>query len=467
MKKYILLLFWGLTCTLNAQEIKLDVAYTPQDQDNWCVAASAQCVLNYNKINKAQCDIMDYVRLLPNSEHGAFPCCLPMSGGLDHPCYKGVKLGYHNEKGSAKGILMHFGTLPSDVMPWPESIDEIRANLTLKRPQIIHLVNYKGIPNHAVVICGIDDSNNIQIMDPYDKYGLDWISYFDLYSVWVGGGTLVPKTCLRGDYPCHCYNLEYDPHLGEEGIDCGPPCPLPCPPPPPPPPPPPLGDCTDCLKNGYEKEIDCGGPDCPPCQDLPEEIIIENTLYQQSNEIRATKKITAKGTSVETGQNRKVSFITEETGSIVLLPGFRVMRGSNFSARTEDLSKYSRICPDTLCATVWANPIVEVPPPNHYNNALILRDLLYAVKIEYKIYGGGELIYDDTLKITRNGSFELWKPFIPQGVAYYTLFYSVFYCNGDRHSFTHPFVVTNNGRKSSNTDPEEADPLPQFSPPPP
>jgi len=141
MKKYILLLFFGFTATLNAQEIELGVAYTPQDQTNWCVAASTQCVLNYNKIFKSQCNIMNHIRKLDPTGYGGYDCCESMPTGHTHPCYKGVELGYNNEKASAKGILMHFGTLPSNVFKRTESIDEIRANLTLKRPQIIHLVN--------------------------------------------------------------------------------------------------------------------------------------------------------------------------------------------------------------------------------------------------------------------------------------------------------------------------------------
>jgi len=48
MKKYILLLFWGLTCTLNAQEIKLDVAYTPQQVITPCKAIAAARGYHYS-----------------------------------------------------------------------------------------------------------------------------------------------------------------------------------------------------------------------------------------------------------------------------------------------------------------------------------------------------------------------------------------------------------------------------------
>jgi hypothetical protein len=49
MKKYILTLFIGLTCTLNAQKIELKVNNVKQEQTEWCTVAASKCVLDYYK----------------------------------------------------------------------------------------------------------------------------------------------------------------------------------------------------------------------------------------------------------------------------------------------------------------------------------------------------------------------------------------------------------------------------------
>jgi len=112
MKKYILLLFLGIACTLNAQKIEINVTHTHQDKSNWCVAAATKCVLDYyKKLNNqgkkiSQCEIMEWVRTVSNG-FGLSGCCSPdPPSPFVHPCDKeGVLLGYDNEKGSAKGIL--------------------------------------------------------------------------------------------------------------------------------------------------------------------------------------------------------------------------------------------------------------------------------------------------------------------------------------------------------------------------
>jgi hypothetical protein len=47
MKKNILLLFFGLYSTLNAQGFCLDVPLIIKEQSNWCWVATSKCVLDY------------------------------------------------------------------------------------------------------------------------------------------------------------------------------------------------------------------------------------------------------------------------------------------------------------------------------------------------------------------------------------------------------------------------------------
>jgi len=110
MKKYILLLFWGVTLTLHAQ-IELPIPLVKQKETKWCGAAAAECVLKYNKINIGQCDIMEYIRKTFNTHGGinGLGCCSPDPPGSSHTCDEGVNLGFNNETVSIKNILKYFG----------------------------------------------------------------------------------------------------------------------------------------------------------------------------------------------------------------------------------------------------------------------------------------------------------------------------------------------------------------------
>ena len=456
MKKYILLLFWGITFTLSAQDINIIVPIATQEQSNWCGIAASQCVLSYFGPYVQQCAIMEYVRKETLS-YGIANCCVDVNQGCNAG---GIDL--YGGKGTVQAILSYFGTINSIAYPAYPWISEIIAYLRSDRPLIVSLENKYNYAQHAVVVHGIRTTDyEIYYMDPSNdpQFGgyrhrsyTEFMTGFEYGMCWF-------NTLVLGDelYPAHCYNCILD---GDEtDIDCGGSC-EPCYSLPPPP-----TNCTNCLWEFGEAIIeghsvpDCGGS-CPSCYDLTEEVIIENRLFSNSYyhfEHRAAKKITAKGaTSIESGT--KVSFITSDTGSIVLLPDFRATRGSNFSAYTKDLSEYSRICPDTLCATVSSN-MVYGPA---FGKRLELYDLLYAVKIEYEIYDlQGQFIYGDTLKITRNGSFTLWsRP--PQGE--YWLFCTIHYCNGMKSYLMQRFVVMDYPHKSLTEKSEEPEAPPQFSP---
>jgi len=180
----------------------------------------------------------------------------------------------------------------------------------------------------------------------------------------------------------------------------------------------------------------------------------------------ALKKITASGTTT-IASGKTVSFTTEGTGSIVLLPGFKAEHGSNFSTQRKDLSKYSRICPETLCATEVINNYLY----RDYNHPLAIWNLLYAVRVEYEIYSlvpnsGWIYVYGDAINVVHNGTVYLWDghtgAIITQGVAMYMLYCTVHFCNGDKRSYMQPFVVKDYGKSSNARYDETGDP-PQFS----
>jgi len=351
MKKYILLLFLGFSGTLHAQTKMLIVPNVAQKESNWCSAAAAECVLKYNKKNTGQCEIMDRARLLEPLVYGGTTntefCCFPVNPNYN-PCNKGVNLGYFNEKVSVKNMLMYFGNIASEALQCAQNTWQIHNELTQGRPIFVQWSIWNGTA-HTVVICGIKNWDLIFYMNP-DEGKIDSLSWYDFFAndhhSW--SGTLQCTGCSqRGDlYPCHCFNGEFEPWLEETGLDCGGPCPK-CYVPPPP-----LPGCDNCIKDQNEEQIDCGGPNCAPCEDVLQvktitstnQLIMPNNVNQLRPEVMAFKKITAGGaTTIASG--KKTSFITEEEGSIVLLPGFKAEHGSNFTTqRWEDLSGYSRDC---------------------------------------------------------------------------------------------------------------------------
>jgi len=454
MKKYILLLFLGITGIINAQDIiKLNVSYVEQENTEWCSVAAAKCVLDYygkklpNGKPITQCIIMDeYIRLICNSHGGTYGygCCLPIPGVpmYKHPCNKPVPLGFFNEKASAKGILWHFGDLPcigTDGTLYPGQIID---HLKLNRLLIAHWNYFEppfGAPeSHAVVIHGMDLMKNlVYYMDPAPKtwwtggggtHDLPWGEFYN--NLLLGndddpkhwwGGTLIIQECTR-DLPCHCYNGEWDPEYYEQGIDCGGPC-EPCAPP----------GCFNCQKDPDEEEMDCGGP-CKPCEDVPDERTLTNSTQLRS-QVMAFKKITAKlATTVKSGE--KVSFITEEDGSVVLLPGFKAEKGCSFiTQRWTDLSGFGRIC-GKICGKWW------IPSTSLPNEGLYLHDLQYANKIDYKIYDPyGNLIYKNIKDISHNGTvFLCYIPINTINVTY-SLFLDSYHCDSTKRSYWKEFTA--------------------------
>jgi hypothetical protein len=459
MKKYIFLLFLGISFTLNAQFCLL-VDLISKEQTEWCGIASTKCVLKYYGFDYLQCQIAEHVRTnCPWNSYGGYNCCSNPTGYCNSP----------TELVCMQDILLSLGNISTGPDPKPLPDWAISWNLELNRPLIMRWENI-AVPTHghAMVIHGIEEDDGsvydysyiISVMnpDPYPDGGYKEYYYEDLLYFYIPETkitfkweqTIIPYS---SPIPAHCRNGIFEPGLGETGVDCGGPCP-PCAPPPPPPDP---TKCSNCQWNHGEQEIDCGGA-CNPCKDLPKEIIIDNLVYgspYHHYEVMATNSITAKEVKIESG--KKVSYFMEETGSIVLRPGFRAQKGSNFVAQLKDLSKYSRACPDTLCNCVKASSVVYCRQGYQYRQYFSLYDLLYATKIEYKIRDEqGQFIYSDTIDdITRNGTFHLYKPPCTEG--FYWFFGTIYYCNGMKSYIMQKFFVSESFSKgkSSTDEPDE------------
>ncbi|MCL2436317.1 MAG: C39 family peptidase [Lentimicrobiaceae bacterium] len=447
----ILLLFLGLTGTLHAQNIALAVPLVTQAQSNWCSAAAAESVLAYRGISKTQCAIMQYV--LDLDGYNGNNCCATPS-----LCNEGVVLGFDNEPNSIKGVLKKFGLLECEIVQTCSWYSTIEEKLTQNRPLIAHwdLLEWP-FGAHVVVIYGIKNWDIVLYMDPSNdpKYGgkreLSWHD-FNCYLKKEGDGgfpnphwwrgSIIPCLSTR-DYPCDdgggggggggddpCSNCI----PGEETINCG-------------------GTCTSCgYVGGYTNEKNI------------------TSTAQLSSEIMAFKRITA-GVATTVASGKEVNFITKETGSIVLGPGFTAEEGSNFSTQMKDLSQYERLC-GAICYDYILPDALTKP-----SDELYIYNLLYALEFRCDIYNSsGEHIYSKIhSNIISDGDFYIWDCLhgvydgynVPTGRKYFKMKYAISYCNGAANfsGKEHNFYVDYVYDKSLTEAPEAPETPPQFSPP--
>ena len=435
---------------------------------------------------------MDYIRINFGLYGGlsGFGCCSPDPPGNSHPCDEGVSLGFKNEPVSIKNLIKHFsnGALSGPTTQSSISTNSIAYFLTHDQLLLAQWEWSGTTEAHVVVICGIEDGNTIWYMDPDGgkKLSLPYTQFVS-HGNREWKGTLICCPSSR-EHPCHCYNNQYDPDLGELGIDCGGECPN-CSSPP-------LNHCYNQIRDADEEGIDCGGADCspctlcnncildegedamdcggtcPPCEyigNVTDEEIITNT-NQLCIEMMAFNKITA-CCETTVASEREVNFITKRTGSIVLLPGFTAESGSTFRTQMKDLSKYERLC-GAICHDYTLPTALTAPP-----DKLKIYNLLYALEIRYTIYNSsdGSYVYSNYFSIDRDGDFYLWDCLagvydgynVPTGRKDFKMKYSIAYCKGAANlsSKEHNFYVDYCYEKSSTEGSEEPEPPPHFSPP--
>jgi hypothetical protein len=182
----------------------------------------------------------------------------------------------------------------------------------------------------------------------------------------------------------------------------------------------------------------------------------------------AFKKITA-GDSTTVASGKTVSFITKNTGSIVLLPGFTAEQGCTFTTQRKDLSQYERLCGGSIC---HGDDSLSYA---HKAGLDVLRiyNLRYVVRIGYDIWkrdGWSESpIYSRSYNISSDGDFSLWdciaNTVYPTGIVWYKIDYSLQYCNNTIYISSHNFYVDYSYEKSLHSESGEPENLPQFSPP--
>ena len=373
MKKYIVLLFLGATITLNAQvDIELDVPTVYQEQTNWCWAASSKCVLEYYDFKHSQCEIADYVRQNDTlHDLGDTPCC-----NVLNECNKSAAFNGGPGSGSLQDILVHFGKIPNDVTAKCLTLPKIEEHIREDCPIIIRREKLSNSTSgHAMVIFGIVANvtycEMIWVMDP--EKGKRLLFYDSLQEdfeyKWSHTITLTASpTQLR------CNNCIWDEDKGEEGMDCG-------------------------------------GP-CPPCEHAPQHKSFVTPTNNLPPKSYALEKITAGSAAVHVLSGQNVGFYT--MGEIELLPGFEVQEGGSFNAQiksnildvTADCNAYCKPhipnAAHRYCSWTWP----------HTNNAYIVK-VANVLKIYIEVYRSyynrnwGNLIFSDLVE-NQEGNVLLW-----------------------------------------------------------
>jgi hypothetical protein len=164
MKKYIVLLFLGITLTLNAQYIALPVPIVIQEQSKWCGAAASLSVLRYHFYwGPLQCNIMEYARSINPGMSGFTNCCVnPTPSDCNN---KGLDFFGGEGSGSVGDVLERFGPVLTSEIPFPRYFLQIKNDLEMRRPMLVKWEDFFGTIAHAVVIYGIKN-DSVLYMDP-------------------------------------------------------------------------------------------------------------------------------------------------------------------------------------------------------------------------------------------------------------------------------------------------------------
>ena len=419
----------GATITLNAQDntVKLEVPDIRQKETQWCWAAVSQCVLTYYGYWHQQCEIAEYARTISHWINlGSTPCC-----DSAHGCNKGtISCNEVFDDDIIKKILVHFGNISSNC-EYVLTDPQIRYYLKLHRPFIIFRQENVGNNGHVVVGYGIE-GDLVWYMDPSTdtvKGGYQKLSYEKLknHGGWKWTNSI---TLNRSPRPDHCYNCYLDADKGE-------------------------------------LEIDCGGP-CTPCVTVPKQKSFTTATDNLPAVASATEKITAGNATVRVLSGQNVTFITSESGSIVLLPGFEAKAGSNFTTQIKSNSgnEFTRIC-GKWCDGVFHCSSSHVRYKDYYR----IFDLINVYKVTYEVTNiqTGRIVHSGTVNVEKSGTVEIWDCVTGetyfQSPTYYVVELYIYPCNWYSFRHVHKIVVYDESKSLSEEPNKLENPAPSFSPP--
>jgi len=237
--------------------------------------------------------------------------------------------------------------------------------------------------------------------------------------------------------------------------------------------------CTNCKldTDKGEEGIDCGGP-CPPCQHATDKVIINEPTSNLPSDVRAITEITAGNAAVKVLSGQNVTFTT--AGTINLLPGFEVQAGGNFSSVAKGgILGVTADCND-FCYLSYKVPWIKI----RYQDRFVIDNAPNTEKIYVVFYRQNDpsynkwyLVFSEDVYVTHDGEVELWdlishesSQFLKPGTWYWYFLDAWFYsCKGEWHQYKrYFFTIENPKNKSSIIDCDFEDPdnhPPTLSPP--
>jgi len=172
MRPIYILLFNILVASHTLFSQVLDMELCEQEQNQWCWAATSQCVLRYyGDTDIEQCDIANYTRLVATwHDFGNNDCCVYPGGSCNYWNYN------YNYDGAIDDILLNAGDVSVTVenLNYRISESDVADAFAEYRPMIIRTT--PGGSGHFIVLRGYNNGN-IYYMDPWFGEGFGYQAY--------------------------------------------------------------------------------------------------------------------------------------------------------------------------------------------------------------------------------------------------------------------------------------------------
>ena len=217
--------------------------------------------------------------------------------------------------------------------------------------------------------------------------------------------------------------------------------------------------CNNCVLDGDETDIDCGGS-CPPCQQAKRAVNYNYNTSSLPTTTRAMESITAGNADVIIKLGQNVTFIA--AGDVTLKSGFHAQPGSNFKAlKSKTRKDVGADCGD-FCMP-HRNVVCLDMPPKHDNYGW---DLANVTSVTITIYQEKGInlyaIYTKTISVENDGYHALWdlrtgvntNSFWTQDVFWYVA--TITTCKGGQERITGSMTLRN-CLKSMSSDSESFD----------
>jgi hypothetical protein len=163
--------------------------------------------------------------------------------------------------------------------------------------------------------------------------------------------------------------------------------------------------CSNCVQDGDETEIDCGGS-CPPCQKAQKDVYYTKTTYRLPPITNAINSIVAGNAIVLVLAGQDVTF--NSTGTITLKPGFHVEKGGNFHATQKSMRKDITADCNDYCTPVRPTIACKEYAPFCYGWDGVANVSSIEIIIYQQCRSNLITIYESTVPVYHDGFVALW-----------------------------------------------------------